>query len=152
MRAAYEDAFSGRKINVNNLKIASQITFLYYKDLALAQQFYEGILGLKLVEDQGWAKIYQVSGTAFVGLVDEMHGSLKTQPENAVMLTFVVDNVLGWYQYLRENDVTIRQEYGRSQTIQIEYFFAEDPGGYVLEFQRFLKPTLTAVFHQASGN
>ena len=119
-----------------------------YQNLAAAQQFYEGILGLEKVEDQGWAKIYRVSGTAFVGLVDEAHGSLKAQPENAMMLTLVVDDVPGWYAYLRENKVKIRQEYGRSETIQIEYFFAEDPGGYVLEFERFLKPELTAVFHQ----
>ena len=129
------------------IRIASQITFLYYQDLAAAQQFYEGILGLEKVEDQGWAKIYRVSGTAFVGLVDEAHGSLKAQPENAVMLTLVVDDVPGWYAYVRENKVKIRQEYGRSETIQIEYFFAEDPGGYVLEFERFLKPELTAVFN-----
>lgn len=129
------------------LEIASQITFLYYHDLAAAQEFYEGILGLEKVEDQGWAKIYRVSGHAFVGLVDEAHGSLKARPENAVMLTFVVDDVPGWYDYLREKGVIIRREYGRSDTIQIEYFFAEDPGGYVLEFERFLKPELTAVFH-----
>ena len=134
-----------------NLSIASQITFLYYKDLAAAQQFYEGILGLKKVEDQGWAKIFQVNGTAFVGLVDEAHGSLKTQPENAVMITFVVDDVPGWYHYLCEKGAKIVREYGRSQTIQIEYFFAEDPGGYVLEFERFLKPELTAAFNLKKG-
>ena len=132
---------------MKELSIASQITFLYYKDLAAAQQFYEGILGLTLVEDQGWAKIYRVNGTAFVGLVDEAHGSLKAQPENAVMLTFVVEDVPGWYDYLREKEVKILREYGRSDSIQIEYFFAEDPGGYVLEFERFLKPELTAVFN-----
>lgn len=132
---------------MDKLTIASQITFLYYQDLAAAQQFYEVILGLALVEDQGWAKIYRVNGTAFVGLVDEARGSLKTQPENAVMITFVVENVRGWYDYLRENGVKIRQEYGRSEAIQIEYFFAEDPGGYVLEFERFLKPELAAVFN-----
>jgi catechol 2,3-dioxygenase-like lactoylglutathione lyase family enzyme len=132
---------------MKKLSIASQITFLYYKDLAKAQQFYEGILGLELVEDQGWAKIYRVNGTAFVGLVDEAHGSLKAQPENAVMLTFVVEDVLAWYRYLREKGVKILQEYGRSDSIQIEYFFAEDPGGYVLEFEHFLKPELTAVFN-----
>lgn len=132
---------------MNKLTIASQITFLYYKDLAAAQRFYEEILGLGIVEDQGWAKIYQVNSTAFVGLVDEAHGSLKAQPENAVMLTFVVDDVSGWYAHLQNKGVKIRQEYGRSEAIQIDYFFAEDPGGYVLEFQRFLKPELTAVFN-----
>lgn len=132
---------------MNSLTIASQITFLYYQELDKARDFYQEILGLSLVEDQGWAKIYRVNGTAFVGLVDEAHGSLRAQPENAVMLTFVVDDVRGWYDYLREKGVKIRQEYGRAETIQIEYFFAEDPGGYVLEFERFLKPELAAVFN-----
>jgi hypothetical protein len=58
-----------------------------------------------------------------------------------------VDDVPGWYQYLCEKGVEIRQEYGRSESIQIEYFFAEDPGGYVLEFERFLKPEVAAVFN-----
>ncbi|GJM40223.1 MAG: hypothetical protein DHS20C20_05050 [Ardenticatenaceae bacterium] len=137
---------------MKKLTISSQITFLYYKNLAAAQQFYEGILGLELVEDQGWAKIYCINGAAFVGLVDEAHGSLKTQPKNAVMITFVVDDVPGWYDHLRNNQVTILREYGRSESIQIEYFFAEDPGGYVLEFERFLKPELTAVFNLSKSN
>ena len=128
------------------LTISSQITFLYYQDLAVARQFYEQLLGLALVEDQGWARIYQVSPGAFIGIVDEAHGSLKTQPENAVMITFVVDDVPGWYAYLQKQGVTIRREYGRSEEIQIEYFFVEDPGGYVIEFERFLKPELAAVF------
>ena len=135
---------------MNRLTISSQITFLYYRDLAPAQRFYKEILGLEIVEDQGWAKIYQVNGTAFVGLVDEAHGSLKAQPESAVMLTFVVEDVPSWYAHLQENGVTIRREYGRSTAIQIEYFFAEDPGGYVLEFQRFLKPELAEVFNLRS--
>lgn len=126
--------------------IASQITFLYYRDLAVAQHFYETVLGLTLVEDQGWAKIYQINGAAFLGIVDEAHGSLKVKEDSAVMVTLVVDDVPGWYDYLRGQDVVIRRELGKSDEIQIEYFFVEDPGGYVLEFQKFLKPALAQVF------
>lgn len=128
------------------LKVTSQITFLYYKDLAPAQQFYEDIMGFELVEDQGWAKIYRVSGNAFVGLVDEKRGSLKVQENSAVMLTLVSDDVRGWYNYLREKGVEFVREFGVSEEIQIEYFFIRDPGGYIIEIEKFLKPELASIF------
>jgi catechol 2,3-dioxygenase-like lactoylglutathione lyase family enzyme len=128
------------------LKIASQITFLYYKDLTAAQHFYEEIMGFELAEDQGWAKIYRVSGNAFVGLVDETRGSLKVQENSAVMLTLVSDDVRGWYEYLREKDVEFVREFGISEEIQIEYFFIRDPGGYIIEIEKFLKPELADTF------
>lgn len=126
--------------------IASQITFFYYRDLAPAQDFYKRIMGLQQVEDQGWAKIYQVSASSFVGIVDERHGSLRVQPNSAVMLTLVVDDVPGWYAYLQQQGVEIVREYGRSPEINIEYFFIKDPGGYIIELQKFLKPELQAIF------
>ncbi len=128
------------------LKISSQITFLYYKDLSVAQHFYENIMGFQLAEDQGWAKIYRVSGNAFVGLVDETRGSLKVQENSAVMLTLVSDDVRGWYEYLQGQDVEFIREFGISDEIQIEYFFIRDPGGYIIEIEKFLKPELAETF------
>ena len=128
------------------LKINSQITFLYYKDLSVAQHFYENIMGFQLAEDQGWAKIYRVSGNAFVGLVDEARGSLKVQENSAVMLTLVSDDVRGWYEYLQGQNVEFIREFGISDEIQIEYFFIRDPGGYIIEIEKFLKPELAETF------
>lgn len=125
---------------------ASKITFLYYTDLQQAQRFYREILGLEQVEDQGWAKIFRVGAGAFLGIVDETQGSLSAQESSAVMITLVVDDVSGWHAHLREAGVPIRRAPARSDEIQIEYFFAEDPGGYVLEFQRFLNPETAAIF------
>lgn len=127
--------------------IASQITFLYYRDLAPARRFYEQFLGLPLVEDQGWARIYRLGdGNAFIGIVDEAHGSLRAQPENAVMITLVVDDVAAWHARALAYAVPVRQAPGRAADIQIEYCFLTDPGGYVVEIQRFLNPDLAAVF------
>lgn len=128
------------------LKVASQITFLYYKDLAAAQRFYEDVMGFALAEDQGWAKIYRISGNAFVGLVDEARGSLKVQENSAVMLTLVSDDVRGWYAYLQEKEVEFVREFGISEEIQIEYFFIRDPGGYIIEIEKFLKPEVADTF------
>jgi catechol 2,3-dioxygenase-like lactoylglutathione lyase family enzyme len=113
----------------------------------LAQQFYEEIMGFALAEDQGWAKIYRVSGNAFVGLVDEKRGSLKVQENSAVMLTLVSDDVRGWYDYLQGKGVKFVREFGVSEEIQIEYFFIRDPGGYIIEIEKFLKPELASTFN-----
>ena len=53
------------------------ITFLYYRDLPGAMRFYEEILGLELVIDQGWCKIYRICAGAHIGLVDERKGMNK---------------------------------------------------------------------------
>ena len=126
--------------------IKSQITFLYYKDLAEPQRFYGEIMGFELVEDQGWAKIYRIGGNAFVGLVDEAKGSRKVKEDSAVLLTLVVDDVPGWYDYLKGQGVKIVRELGQSDEIQVQYCFVEDPGGYMIEIERFLKPELAEVF------
>ena len=128
--------------------VQSQITFLYYDDLRAASEFYGGTLGLDLVEDQRWAKIYRVNGTAFLGIVTGEKGFLRAQEQNAVLITFLVDDVTDWYGYLESKEVRIVTDLMTKEDIQVQCFFAEDPGGYSLEFQRFLRPELAEVFHQ----
>jgi len=65
----------------SNPGVALQITFLYYKDLNEAIQFYENVLGFKLAIDQGWSKIYHVTGNAHIGLVDETRGRFNNEPK-----------------------------------------------------------------------
>jgi len=48
--------------------IDQQITFLYARDLARSAAFYEDILGLPLVLDQGGCRIYRVVGESFLGI------------------------------------------------------------------------------------
>ena len=45
------------------------ITFLSYKEMKAGDHFYREILGLPLIEDQGWAKVYRLHGSAHVGIV-----------------------------------------------------------------------------------
>jgi catechol 2,3-dioxygenase-like lactoylglutathione lyase family enzyme len=126
----------------------SQITFFYYKDVQVAADFYGETLGLELVEDQKWAKIYRVNGTAFLGIVAGEKGFHQAQEKNAVLVTFLVDDVPAWYNYLESKGVTFKTDLMTKDDIQVQCFFAEDPGGYSLEFQRFLKPELAEIFHQ----
>jgi predicted enzyme related to lactoylglutathione lyase len=135
-----------QNVGQKGMTMRSQITFLYYHDLQTASAFYEEVMGLELVDDQEWAKIYRVNGNAYLGIVDEKRGFLRAQEKSAVLITFVTDDVLGWYEYLKSKGVKILTELQKKEDIQVQCFFFEDPGGYALEIQRFLKPDLASIF------
>ncbi|HSJ59484.1 MAG TPA: VOC family protein [Anaerolineae bacterium] len=129
------------------LGVQSQITFLYYHDLEAAAAFYGNVLGLEMVEDQAWARIYRVSGNAFLGIVAGEKGFHRPQEQSAVLVTLVVDDVPGWYEHLKSQGVKLLSELQHREEIQIRCFFLEDPGGYTLEIQQFLRPDLVRLFH-----
>jgi len=132
-------------------KVCSQITFLYYDDLTPIDKFYRQIMGFELVEDQEWAKIYAVSESGFVGIVDGAHGFHKPQAKNAVLVTLVVDDVFGWYDYLKGQGVKMLKEVQEHEAIQVRCFFCQDPGGYSIEVQQFLNPEVARIFHQGEA-
>ena len=134
-------------MNKRNLDVRSQITFLYYEDLEPIAAFYGETLGLDLVEDQGWAKIYAAGERAFVGIVGGDKGFRRPQEENAVLVTLVVDDVDGWYAHLEAQGAKLLTPIKDVEDIQVRGFFLEDPGGYSLEIQQFLDPRTAAVFH-----
>ena len=81
------------------------ITWLYHKDLLALQNYYEDVLGLELVADQGWTKIYQGSQGGFIGLVDERRGMRNYADEKAVNMSFVLTDLDGWFDYVKTNGV-----------------------------------------------
>ena len=119
------------------LSIDSQVTFLYYKDVAAAAQFYGGILGLERTFDEGWVEIYRISSTSYVGLVDETRGSHQVSESKPVMLSIVTDEVDAWYEHIRAADVTIVSEISDGTAVPVRSFMVEDPGGYTVEFFRW---------------
>ena len=129
-------------------KCQSQITFLYCQDVATLAPFYEDVLGFEVVDDQGFAKIYRVSGNAFVGIVSGDRGFHKPQEKSAVLITLLVDDVPAWYDYLKGQGVKILREMQTHADIQVRCFFFEDPAGYAFEVQQFLKPELAEIFHK----
>lgn len=126
--------------------ISSQITFLYFKDLAEPSRFFEEVLKFKKVEDQGFARIYQTSAKAFLGIVDETHGYCRAPTEKSVLITLVVDDVRAWYDYLKPLGVRIEREPAFQAKANVECFFFQGPGGYVFEVQKFLNPDVAATF------
>jgi len=57
--------------------ISGQVTFLYCNDLGKTSEFYARLLEKKPSLDLDWVKIYPVTETLSVGLVDSTHGALR---------------------------------------------------------------------------
>ncbi len=118
--------------------IEGAITFLYYKDLATVARFYEAVMGLELVIDQGFAKIYRLVGQAHLGIVDETKGYHRANPIKPVEITLLVNDVDGWYQRIRSLGVETLDEPHTIESIGARVFLLQDPEGYVIEIQKFL--------------
>ena len=128
------------------LEIHSTITWLYYKDVLGMQHFFENILGLEMVADQGWTKIYKVSETGFLAIVDEKRGMHNWTETKAVRVGFIVDELDALFEYVQENksfelkDSTVyRNPDGRYKAV-----VGFCPEGYDLEFNEFLEHDLNS--------
>lgn len=111
-----------------------QITFLYTADLAATARFYEETLGLPLALDQGDCRIYQVSRAGLLGFCQRANA-----PESpaGIIITFVTQDVDGWYEQLVERGVRFEHPPARNPQYHIYHCFLHDPNGYLLEIQRF---------------
>ncbi len=116
----------------------SQITLLYFRNIEKAYHFYEDVLGLKLKIDQGYGRIYEVSGNAFLGVMDEKRGFLQSGQGKSVMISLITDDVDQWYQTLEKKGVKLLSKPLTKEDIRIRSFLFEDPEGYILEIQKFL--------------
>jgi predicted enzyme related to lactoylglutathione lyase len=133
------------------LGVQANIVFLYYKDIPAAQRFYEDVIGLTLSVDQGFAKIYQVSPTSFIGLVDESQGLHRSSPAKPVTVSFVTAQIDQWYDYLVSKGVKMRGPVGNATRHPTRGFVAYDPEGYFLEFETFLDHPQNAKLLRAIG-
>ncbi len=118
--------------------IDSQVTFLYYADLEAAASFYEGVLQLRPTFDQGWVRIFAITPTASVGIVDESRGAHRSRDDNAVMLSFVTTDVDAWHELLSRAGVEILSNPADSANVPVRAFLVRDPGGYTVEFFQWI--------------
>ncbi len=131
------------------LGVQANIVFLYYKDIPAAQRFYEDVLGLTLTVDQGFAKIYRVSPTSFIGLVDESQGLHRASDTKPVTVSFVTRQIDQWYDYLVSKGVKMRGPLRDATRHPTRGFVAYDPEGYFLEFETFLEHPQNAALLKA---
>ncbi|MFC0262491.1 VOC family protein [Fontibacter flavus] len=116
------------------------VTWLYYEDMLEAQSFYEEKIGLKQIVDQGWAKVYQVSKTGYIGIVDGRRGMHSFSELKGTSVSFLVDDLEGWYSYVQGHQpFPMVQEMYTGREERYKAFVGQDPGKYFLEFDLFMK-------------
>jgi len=123
--------------------IDQQVTFLYTSDLAGTAVFYEEMLHLPLVLDQGSCRIYRVSGDAFLGFCrqgDDSSEPVEVSAGRTVIVTLVTADVDAWYDFLKAQGVEFEKPPAHHPTYNIYHCFLRDPNGYLLEIQQFLDP------------
>jgi len=123
----------------HNLSLHSTITWLYYKDLLAMQNFYQDVIGLEVVADQGWTKIFKVSDTGFLGIVDSKRGMHSFSEKKAVNVGFVIDSIEPWFEYAKKNMLfdLYEENLGVDAEARYKSFVGFCPEGYFLEFDSF---------------
>lgn len=116
------------------------ITFLYFRDLPKAMEFYEYVLGLELAIDQGWSKIYRITGGGHVGLVDETKGSHRASDTKPVQLCLRVPDVDAWAGYIAGQGIEITKGPRDVDSLGIRAFVFDDPEGHQIEVQTATRP------------
>jgi lactoylglutathione lyase len=116
-------------------KAEKMITFIYYRDLAKGMEFYENVLGFSLAIDQGWCKIYQISDSGYLGIVDEKRGMQNWHAQKCVQICIRVPDVMPWYEYCHGLRLPNLSDLFASDELKIRAFVFDDPEGYQVEFQ-----------------
>jgi len=122
---------------MKKLNITCQITWVYTDNLERTSKFYEEDLGLKLVLNEGAARIFQVSSTAQIGVCTAFEDRV-VEPKGG-MITLVTNEVDEWYTRLTNKGVVINNPPHVLEKFNVYTFFLEDPNGYVIEIQQFLE-------------
>jgi len=117
--------------------IDQQVTFLQTRDLPTTIHFYENVLGLSLVLDQGKCRIYRISDTGFLGFC---HSDNVPEQPKGIIFTIVTRQVDAWYRYLSQQGIAFEKPPARNPTYNIYHCVVRDPNGYLLEIQQFLDP------------
>lgn len=128
------------------LGFKATVLWLYYKEMLPMQQFWEETMGLRLVVDQGWAKVYEGSSTGHIGLVDERRGMHKWSETKAVNVSFLVDDLDGWFTHVQSQArFPLRGTSVSADSVgRYRAFVGYDPEGYFLEFDTFREHPMNA--------
>lgn len=114
----------------------SIVTFCYTRNMEETHRFYNVLLELPMVLDQGRCRIYRVSPGGFIGFCE----GERPDPENTVMITLVTDDVDGWFEKLKTAGHPAIKAPALNPEFNIYHCFVKDPSGYTVEIQRFEDP------------
>ncbi|MFH1766013.1 MAG: VOC family protein [Gemmatimonadota bacterium] len=122
------------------LGVRGTVLWLYYQDLEGIQAFYREALGVDILVDQGWAKVFPASLTGFLGFVDGERGLHQATEEKAVTVSFFTTGLELWLEHMRGVlSFELRAPGISSEGDFVRTFVGYDPEGYYLEWDEFLE-------------
>lgn len=120
------------------LGVQATVLWLYYRDVPAMEGFWEGLLGVDLLVDQGWAKVYRASPTGFIGLVDGERGLHSATEDKSVTVSFFTSEVGAWRDWTRQRAVRERGPDLGTESGRVSTWVAYDAEGYTLEWDTFM--------------
>ncbi len=133
---------------MDELKTCGHISFLYFDDLVAACRFFTETLGLPLVCDQGWSKIFQIAPGGFVGAVDRSRGACRATSRDGVLTSLVVRDFDEMLKRLTAKGVQFEKAPHYSESLKIKSTMFMGPEGYKFEMEEFLDPADRKVFYR----
>ena len=121
-----------------DLRVQGTVLWLYYRDVPATMPFWEGLLGVDLLVDQGWAKVYRASRTGFIGLVDGERGLHQATDDKSVTVSFFTPDVGAWRDRTERLGIEARSADLGTESGRVSTWVAFDPEGYFLEWDTFL--------------
>jgi hypothetical protein len=122
----------------------SGVTFIYYNDLEYGAEFIKKVLDLPLIMDQGFAKVYQINQTAFLGIVKNKD-DIKYNGNTLVSLN--TTDVLKEHNRVSKLEVFNITNIQHIPSIPLDSFFFKDKEGHDFEIQQFIKEEDISVFY-----
>jgi catechol 2,3-dioxygenase-like lactoylglutathione lyase family enzyme len=120
-------------------RYSSLVTFLYYSDYEKAKSFYSDILQLELVMDQGFATVYKITDSSFVGCVKKQEGSIDSSNKGGTLISLTVPNSEELYKEFKTYNLPYLSDLKVIERIPLKSFFFKDYEGYDFEIQEFIK-------------
>ena len=115
----------------------STVNFYYTDNLDQTAQFWEEVVGLPLILDQGTCRIYQVSGDGYLGFCEKPGVSAST---DGAIITLVTEEVDEAVVRLKKRGVAFEKAPAFNTDYNIYHAFFRDPNGLLIEIQRFEDP------------
>jgi cyclophilin family peptidyl-prolyl cis-trans isomerase/catechol 2,3-dioxygenase-like lactoylglutathione lyase family enzyme len=115
-------------------EIRGLVVRYFFRDPAAAERFYGQVLGLP----SAGPGLFRLSATACLRVSPLSEAGGDADAPKTATLSFVTDEIDGWYDYLKAKGLEMRSELKDATRHPTRGFVAVDPEGHLLEFERFL--------------
>lgn len=122
----------------SELTVHATVFWLYYDELSPVQFFYEQLFDTQMIVDQGWAKVYPIAPTGYIGFVDGSRGLHPRTEQKAVTLSFLTDDVDEWLSRAEAFGVELRTGEVGNESDRVRTLVGYGVDGYYLEWDTFL--------------